>query len=103
MAVSINKTSYGKLKKYETIFLCVTKSNYAHCTRQEYMEIIDAYYATSALKAPAMSAYNCSRCKLKELKKIATEYFVWQEENVGENGKIKQDWNHNPYKKDFYK
>ena len=78
--MGINKTSYTTLKKFEKVFACAVRSNYAVIEQKDYAKIIDTYYGNSVLKAPAMSAYNCSKCKLKELIKIGKEYFAFEEE-----------------------
>ena len=77
--MGITKTNYQKLQKYEQIFLCAVKSDYATCDKKTYMKMLDDYYGMSALKAPAMSGWNCSKCRLKEIKKIGTEYFIYKE------------------------
>lgn len=101
--MSITRTNFSKFKQFENEFKCLVRSNYCRITKDEYFKIIDQYYGTSAIKQPAMSAWNCSKCRFKELMKIAKEFFIFQSEHYDENGKEIQNWDRNPYKnKSFY-
>lgn len=84
----INELKYNKLEAFRNIFTTAVKSNYAHITRHEFHTLVDIYYDNNAEQVLSKSAFNCPKCKLKEIKKIAKEFFAF-ENSIGDIKKIK--------------
>lgn len=74
----INELKYNQLEAFRTVFNTTVKSNYAHITRQEFHTLVDIYYDNHAEQVISKSAFNCPKCKLKEIKKIAKEFFEFE-------------------------
>lgn len=77
----ISEHKYSDLLQYKHILTTAHKSNYASLSRQQFNHILDIYYDNHAEKFVSRSAFNCPKCKLKELIKIAKAVFNYEAEN----------------------
>lgn len=64
-----------QLQPYEQILYRALYGNYSYCTRKEFEEIIRIDSNNYIDYTLTKSAYNCGRCKLRELQRIAKKYF----------------------------
>lgn len=71
-------SQYNLLLPYRKCFETAVKSNYATLSRDEFNTIVMIYYDNYPEQKLSKSAYNCAKCKLKELKKIGKEYFDFE-------------------------
>lgn len=69
---------FNQLLEYEVHFKTAINSNYAHLPRTAFSRIIEIFYQMPADKAIAKSAFNCSYCRLKELKKIGKMFLEYK-------------------------
>lgn len=75
---------YNRIKPFETPLRTTIKSNYAYITKSDFDTLMNIFYDNEADKHISKSAYNCTKCKLKELKRVATEYFAFQAKHSDE-------------------
>ena len=77
----ISEQKYSDLLQHKAVLAAAYKSNYASLSRQQFNQILDIYYDNQAEKFVSRSAFNCPKCKLKELIKIAKALFNYEAEN----------------------
>lgn len=71
---------YQQLQPFEIILHRALYGHYTSCTRSEFISIISIDSNNFIDYAVSKSAMNCSRCKLKELERIAKKYFEFKNE-----------------------
>lgn len=69
---------YNQLLEFEQYFNTAINSNYAHLPRNSFSHIIEIFYQMPAEQAISKSAFNCSYCRLKELKKIGRLFLEYK-------------------------
>lgn len=74
----MTKDIYEKLQPYEAQLTSASKTNYARFEHGEFDKVADIYFELYAVKL-SKSEKSCGMCKLKALKKIAADYFAYQE------------------------
>lgn len=70
-----NSLLFSMLEPYESILRTAVYSNYARCTREQFHSIMSIIYMGDADLKIKKTAYNCSRCKMRELVKAGKIYF----------------------------
>ena len=81
---------YLKLNPIERQLKSALLSNYARLSAREFQEFCSIYEQQYGV-ALTRNEQNCNTCRLKALKKIANEYFQYQEWYQGRWGKKPED------------
>lgn len=68
---------YEKCKQYEQNFRWAINSNFVHMTAGEFAKVAVLYREAFAEEIKNL---NCNTCRLNALKRLGTEYFIFQQE-----------------------
>ena len=75
----ITEEQYKNLIPYDKPLGCVYRANYVHIDPMSLRKVLKIYYGEDWDKCVPKNVFSCSHCKLKELTKIATEYFNYEQ------------------------
>lgn len=73
----MNKEQFDKITKYDSVFACACKSDYARITRSEFDEIAEVY-SQIFNKVVTPQEKNCMFCKLRIIKELGFLYFKFK-------------------------
>lgn len=75
----ITKEQYDKLQEFDRPLMTAYRAGYAHIAPSDLRKVLKIYYGEDWDKCVPKNVFSCSHCKLKELTKIATEYFNYEQ------------------------
>ena len=81
----LTKEKFDLLSKWDLQLTTAYKHNYASITRADFNSLLDIYYDNEAEKHVSKSAFNCPKCKLKELAKIGSDYLKFKNDIKNKN------------------
>lgn len=71
----MTKKQREDLKPYERA-LTTSRSGYARITAADLSKVLEIYYGSDWQRSVPRNVLSCAYCKIRELKKIADEYFI---------------------------
>lgn len=75
----ITKEQYEKLIPFDKPLGCAYRAGYAHIDPMSMRKVLEIYYGPDWKDKVPKQVFSCSHCKLEQLKKIATEYFKYEQ------------------------
>lgn len=71
----MTKETLNRLSQFEDVLYTAKKANYARISHADMTSLLQIYYGDDWMHKTSRSVLTCSSCKLREIIKIATEYF----------------------------
>ena len=75
----ITEEQYEKLIPYDKPLGCAYRANYAHIAPSDLRKVLEIYYGPDWKDKVPKQVFSCSHCKLEQFKKIATDYFNYEQ------------------------
>lgn len=74
----IDDITYSKLSAYDSALHTAKFADYSHISNFDFKKMLEIFYGKEWPKKTSPSVFSCGHCKLKELKKIAEEYYDYE-------------------------
>lgn len=75
----MTQEQYDKLQEFDRPLMTAYRAGYVHIAPSDLRKVLEIYYGPDWKDKVPKQVFSCSHCKLEQLKKIATEYFKYEQ------------------------